>query len=77
MGAFSLFELFLVFFAFYALLKFEGGVRAVVPILCLVVVFLFERVQRRLKENQEVRKRLLRYKLEDQRREAVNEKAGE
>jgi len=65
MGVFSLFELFLVLFTFYAILKYEGGMRILVPILCLVAVFLFERLQGRLKEDEEAKKRLLRYKLED------------
>ncbi len=45
MGIFSLFELFLVLFTFYAILKYEGGMRIIVPILCLAAVFLFERLQ--------------------------------
>jgi hypothetical protein len=73
---FSLFELFLVAFAFYAVVKFEGGGRIVVPTLCLVTVFLFERLQGRLKEDEEVRKRLLRYKLEDHKKKAMKENAG-
>ncbi len=76
MGIFSLFELFLVIFAFYAIIKFEGGSRIVVPSLCLVVVFLFERLQGRLKEDEEARKRLLRYKLEDHNKKAMKENAG-
>lgn len=42
MKVFSLFELFLAVFTFYSLLKFEGGMRTLVPILCLVLIFLFE-----------------------------------
>ncbi len=47
MRAFIFFELFLVLFAFYAISEYEGGMQAVVPFLCLVIVFLFERVRRR------------------------------
>ena len=65
MGAFSLFELFLVIFAFYAILKYEGGMKIVVPILCLVTVFLFERLKGRLHEDAENRKRLLKKDLKD------------
>ena len=71
MGVFSLFELFLVVFSLYAILKYEGGMRILVPIMCLVVVFLFERLQARLKEDEEARKRLLKYKLEDYRKKSV------
>ena len=71
MGVFSLFELFLVVFSLYAMLKYEGGMRILVPIMCLVAVFLFERLQARLKEDEEARKRLLKYKLEDYRKKSV------
>jgi len=71
MGLFSLFELFLVIFTLYAILKYEGGMRILVPIICLVAVFLFERLQARLKENEEARKRLLKYKLEDYTKKTV------
>jgi hypothetical protein len=71
MGLFSLFELFLVVFTLYAILKYEGGMRILVPIMCLVAVFLFERLQARLKENEEARKRLLKYKLEDYGKKSV------
>jgi len=47
MKAFILFELFLVLFALYAIAHYEGGMQAVVPFLCLVIAFLFERVRRR------------------------------
>jgi len=77
MGVFSLFELFLVIFTFYAILKFDGGMRALVPILCLVAVFLFERVQGRLREDEEARKRLLRYELEDYRKDDMKTGSGE
>jgi len=75
MGIFSLFELFLVLFTFYAILKYEGGMRVLVPILCLVAVFLFERLQGRLQEDEEAKKRLLRYKLEDYRKGDVETKS--
>jgi len=65
MGIFSLFELFLVIFTFYAVFKYEGGMKFLIPILCLVAVFLFERLRGRLKEDEEARKRLLRYEQED------------
>jgi len=75
MGIFSLFELFLVLFTFYAILKYEGGMRIIVPILCLIAVFLFERLQGRLKEDEEAKKRLLMYKLEDHRKETIQGKS--
>ena len=77
MGIFSLFELFLVLFTFYAIIKYDGVMRAVVPILCLVAVFLFERLQGRMKEDEEAKKRLLKYKLDDHRKEAIQMESGE
>ena len=75
MGIFSLFELFLIMFTFYAILKYEGGIRILVPILCLIAVFLFERLQGRLKDDEEAKKRLLMYKLEDHRKETIQGKS--
>jgi hypothetical protein len=77
MGVFSLFELFLVLFTFYAIFKFEGGMIILVPVLCLVVVFLFERLQGRMKEDEEARKRLLRYEQENYRKGALKGKSRE
>ena len=77
MGIFSLFELFLVLFTFYALIKFDGVVRILVPIMCLVAVFLFERLQGRMKEDEEAKKRLLKYKLDDHRKESIQMESEE
>ena len=71
MRIFSLFELFLVLFTFYAIFKYEGDTRILVPILCLVAVFLFERLQGRLKVDEEARIRLLKYKLEDHKKDVM------
>jgi len=77
MGIFSLFELFLVLFTFYAIIKFDGIVRILVPIMCLVAVFLFERLQGRMKEDEEAKKRLLKYKLDDHRKESIQMESEE
>ncbi len=61
MRVFILFELFLVLFTFYAIFKFEGGIRILVPILCLVAVFLFERLRRRPKQDEKAKKRPLKH----------------
>ena len=77
MGIFSLFELFLVLFTFYAIIKFDGEVRILVPIMCLVAVFLFERLKGRMKEDEEAKKRLLKYKLDDHRKESIQMESEE
>ncbi|MEE8381142.1 MAG: hypothetical protein V3V90_03585 [Thermodesulfobacteriota bacterium] len=50
----SLFELFLVVFTLYAV--HEGGMKVLVPVLCVGTVFLFERLEVELKEDKEFRK---------------------
>jgi len=59
----ALFELLLVIFAFYAAVEFEGTMRVVVVLMCLLAVFLVERLDKRIQEDNEVRERLLRYKI--------------
>jgi hypothetical protein len=71
MGLFSLFELFLVLFTIYAILKYEGGTRILIPILCLVAVYLFEKIKGRLEEEEQAKKRLLKYSLEDHRKKTM------
>ena len=53
----SLFELFLVVFTLYAI--YEGGMKVLVPVLCVGTVFLFERLEVELKEDEEFRKGVL------------------
>ena len=60
MKVYSLFELFLTAFAFYAILEFEGDMRIIIPALCLFTSFLFGRLRTHLKEK-EGRERRLRY----------------
>lgn len=52
----SLFELFLAVVTLYAI--YEGGMKVLIPILCLGAVFLFERLKRKLKEDEKFRKRV-------------------
>ena len=54
MRFFTLFELFLVVVTFYAIFKFEGELRIIVPCLCLVTDFLFERLRKRIQESQPI-----------------------
>ncbi len=44
-----LFELFLALFVLYGVLSYEGGEKILIPTLCLVSVFLFERLQTRIR----------------------------
>jgi hypothetical protein len=60
MKVYSLFELFLIAFALYAILEFEGSMRIVISSLCLLTSYLFGRLRIGLKEK-EGRKQRLRY----------------
>lgn len=58
MKVYSLFELFLTAFAFYAILEFEGDMRIVISSFCLLASFLFGRLRSGLKEKEEREQRL-------------------
>ena len=73
MRIFALFELLLVVFAFYGIIKYEGTLRALIPILCLLTVFLVERLQGRLHETEEAKNRLRMYQIEECKKEEVTE----
>jgi hypothetical protein len=60
MKVYALFELFIIIFAFYAILEFEGDMRIIIPSLCLLTSFLFGRLRITLKEK-EGRERRLKY----------------
>jgi hypothetical protein len=47
MRVFPLFELFLAVFTIYAIFKFDGGMRVLIPTLCLVAIFPFERLRKK------------------------------
>lgn len=61
MGAYALFELFLAVFTIYAIFKFDGGMRVLIPTLCLVAIFLFERLRKKPKEDGAIKKKLLKH----------------
>ena len=71
----SLFELLLVVLGFYAAVEFEGTMRLAVVLLCLLAVFLVERLDKRIQEDEEVRERLLRYKIEGRKKKVQAEEA--
>jgi hypothetical protein len=58
MKVYSLFELFLTAFAFYAILEFEGDRRIVISSLCLLTSFLFGRLRTNMKEKEGRKQRL-------------------
>jgi len=58
MKVYTLFELFLTAFAFYAILECEGNMRFIIPSLCLLTSFLFGRLRTGLKEKEGREQRL-------------------
>jgi hypothetical protein len=66
----SLFELLLVVFAFFAAMKFEGTMRLAVILLSLLTIFLFEKLDKRIQEDEVVRERLHRYKIDGRKKKA-------
>lgn len=58
MKVYTLFELFLTAFAFYAILECEGDMRFIMPSLCLLTSFLFGRLRTGLKEKEGRQQRL-------------------
>jgi hypothetical protein len=71
----SLFELLLVVLACYAAVEFGGTMRLAVVLLCLLAVFLVERLDKRIQEDEEVRERLQRYKIEGRKKKVQAEEA--
>jgi hypothetical protein len=56
MKAFPLFELFMVVFAYYAIINYEGRGSVLIVIFCLVTVFLFAMLRTRLTKDWHTRK---------------------
>jgi len=73
MRTISLFELLLALFACYTLLTYNVGVGVLVPLLCLFTIFLFERLRRRIKEDEEAKMRLLKYEKESAEKDDFDE----
>ena len=73
MKTISLFELLLALFAFYSLFKYDVGIGILLPILCLVTIFLFERLRQRIKEDEAAKMRLLEYEKEDAQKDNFDE----
>ena len=60
MKIYVLFELLLVVFTLYAILKYKGSKAVLIPLLCLGTVYLFEQMRKKpTKEVEKVRKRPL------------------
>ena len=73
MKTITLFELFLALFALYALFTYKTGTALIIPVLCLLTIFLFEKLRQRIKEDADAKERLLKYKIEDAKKDDFDE----
>ncbi len=64
MNLLTLFEVFLLVLSFYSLASFTGVSKYTVPLACLFCIFWVQRLEKKMKEEEEVRRKLLQYKLE-------------
>ena len=64
MNLLTLFEVFLLVLSFYSLASFSGVSKYTVPLACLFCIFWVQRLEKRMKEEEEARKKLLQYRLE-------------
>ncbi len=73
MNLLTLFELFLLGLSFYSIASFTGASKYTVPLACLFCIFWVQKLEKRMKEEEEARKRLLQYKLEKHHKEEEKE----
>jgi len=73
MKTITLFELFLALFVLYALFTYKTGTDVIIPLLCLFTIFLFEKLRQRIKEDADAKERLLKYQLEEAKKDDFDE----
>jgi len=64
MNLLTLFELFLLALSFYSIASFSGVSKYTVPVACLFCIFWVQRLEKKMREEEEARRRLLQYRLE-------------
>jgi hypothetical protein len=64
MNLLTLFEFFLLALSFYSIASFSGLSKLTVPLACLFCIFWVQKLEKRMREEEEARKRLLQYRLE-------------
>ena len=73
MKTITLFEIFLAIFALYTICNYKTGTDILITCLCLLTIFLFEKLRQRIKEDEDARKRLLRYQIENSKKDDFDE----
>ena len=71
------FEIFLLAVCFYSLFYFSGLSKHLVPLACLFCIFWVYKLERKMKEEEEARKRLLEFRMEKHRENVMAQKAAE
>ena len=64
MNLLILFEIFLLILSFYSIASFEGVSKFTVPLACLFCIFWVQKLEKKVKEEEEDKRRLLQYKLD-------------
>jgi hypothetical protein len=64
MNLLTFFELFLLALSFYSIASFDGLSKYTVPLACLFCIFWVQRLEKKMKEDEEARRKLLQYRLE-------------
>ena len=67
MNLLTLFEVFLLALSFYGLANYSGASQYTIPLACLFCIFWVQKLEKRMKEEEEVRKRVLEYRLKKHR----------
>ena len=67
MNLLTLFEIFLLILSFYSLASYSGASQYTIPLACLFCIFWVQKHEKRMKEEENVRKRVLEYRLKKHR----------
>ena len=73
MKTITLFELLLALFALYTICTYKTGTDILISLLCLLTIFLFEKLRQRMKEDEDAKKRLLQYQIEESKKDDFDE----
>ena len=63
MNVLTLFEVFLLALSFYSIASYSGPSQYMVPLACLFCIFWVQKLEKKMREEEEVRKRVLEYRL--------------
>ena len=64
MNLLTFFEIFLLLLSFYSIANFTGASKYTVPLACLFCIFWVQRLEKKMKEEEDAKRRLLQHRLE-------------